>query len=151
MSEKREKAKIILLSVFFVVLNAAIIVVLTVFPAYYRHTNIDNPMSVYCIWRVALHIYCLTCGFTRALWELLHFNIIESLRFNPTVIYMAAGTVYYYVRCIYMFVKRKIKIIHTDILIFAVGIFVAILFCVVRNILLLGFGIDLTGDFTSGI
>lgn len=40
-----------------------------------------------CIFWTKFNIYCPGCGCTRAFIEMVHFNIIQSLKYNPGVVY----------------------------------------------------------------
>ena len=146
------KRRYIFVGVIFALLNIIIAVVITVFPTYYRYTNVTDPTAVYCFWTKVLGIYCMTCGFTRALWELMNFNIIASLKYNPAVGCIAASVIYYYARGMFVLTAKRnkeIRPIRYDIFPLLLCFDVMLVFCIVRNVMLLGFGIDFTGDIAA--
>ncbi len=143
------KRRYIIVGAILALLNIMIAVLITVFPTYYRYTNITDPAAVYCFWRRFFGVYCMTCGATRALWELMNFNIIDSLKYNPTVVCAAVSVIYYYARCVFVLIAKRnkeIRFIRFDIVPLSVCFGVMLIFCTVRNVMLLGFGIDFTGD-----
>lgn len=100
-----------------------------------------------CFVREYLHIYCPGCGGTRAIIELLHFHILESIYMNPVPICMifdfilAAAT---------RNAERRMDQIarYSRWRITSKIVLLVILFgnMIVKNVLLIGFGIDLLGD-----
>lgn len=104
-------------------------------------------MNVLCVFREKFHFYCPGCGGTRALNTLLHFQIIDSLRYNPILIIILIDILFSiiskYIEIIkqqrykYYMLRFKGKVY---ILIFLIG------YTIIRNILLILFRIDLLGD-----
>ena len=96
-----------------------------------------------CIFYLKLGFYCPACGMTRAFITLLEGNVLKSLYYNPTVIYILG-----YVS-IYMIINTICKILGKEMIIkysnfyLYLGIFIMMLNCIVRNILLLGYGISI--------
>lgn len=100
-----------------------------------------------CTLKTHLHLYCPGCGGTRAVAYLLHFHIIESLLCNPLVIFMAACMVYYYFKTLFFLIKQQGDAqfdIHLGFL--WAFLVILIVFCLVRNVLLVNFGIDYLGE-----
>jgi len=95
-----------------------------------------------------LKVYCPGCGGTRALFALLHGQILESLICNPAIIFGAALIVYYETGVILTLVKRDGKLYFYQKCGLLYGyLVVVIVFAIARDWLLIGFHIDLLKDF----
>ena len=94
-----------------------------------------------------LHIYCPGCGFTRAVRAFLRLDIISSLRYNASVLVAVLVILYYEWRFFLSALRADFGVFKKSktypAIILAVSI-LAVFF--VRNILLVGFGIDMIGD-----
>lgn len=103
-----------------------------------------------CGMKTFLHIYCPGCGGTRAMGHLIHFHFIESFLSNPLVIFMTGIILYYWGKALYMLIKYKGDA-HYSICIGFLWAFLAIMiiFFVVRNILLVRFGVDYLGELAK--
>lgn len=103
-----------------------------------------------CSMKTFLHLYCPGCGGTRAVASLLHFHFIQSLQSNPLVLFMTGITGYYWTKALYMLIKNKGEAhyrINTGP--FWAFLAIMIIFFVVRNILLVRFGIDYLGELAK--
>jgi hypothetical protein len=93
------------------------------------------------------HIYCPGCGGTRALFSLLSGHPLQSLYYNPAVLLGAVLALYYETAVIVTLVKNNGKVYYyqkpTLVYIYVVVIFG---YTVVRDILLVGYGIDMLGN-----
>lgn len=108
-----------------------------------------------CSLKSFFHLYCPGCGGTRALEHLLHLRFVQSLLCNPLVLFMAVSLIYYWLKTLIELIRQ-----HGDAF-FAIHLgflwaFLAILvsFFLIRNFLLLKFGIDYLGElteFTAGL
>ena len=82
-------------------------------------------------------IYCPGCGCTRALMSLMEGNILQSLYYNPTVLYAVIVLIIYIVsNTIAKILKKensKFVLKYTPLLIY-VGIFILIATCIVKNV-----------------
>lgn len=97
-----------------------------------------------CAFLQTTHMYCPGCGGTRAVFSLLAGNVIKSLCYNPAVVLGALLILYYEITVIMTIFSEKNKVYYCRSL-WPVYIYVLVIliFAVVRDILLVGFGIDL--------
>ena len=90
------------------------------------------------------HMYCPGCGGTRAFFALLKGNIPASLCYNPAVVLGAGVIMYYEITVLMSIFSKKGKIYYSrKPWILYLYIAIVLVYCIVRNILLAGFGIDL--------
>ncbi len=107
-------------------------------------SKIFRYLLTHCPFREIFHVYCPGCGGTRAVFALIRLRLLTSFRMNPLplltilwlLIFICAGKLAPKLR-------RKIRLRS----LFVLGT-VFVLYSVVRNILLLCWGIDLVGDFS---
>ncbi len=101
-----------------------------------------------CFFKHTLFLYCPGCGGSRSLLYLLKFDIIKSFLYYPALPVAALIILDLDIRAAIAFIKNDvnpIKKFKANILL-VIPILIFINFFV-RNILLLGFGIDYLGDF----
>lgn len=97
-----------------------------------------------CIFYSKFNIYCPGCGCTRAFESMLNGKIIESLYYNPTVIYSTIVLgIYIILNFIYITFNIKKKIIRNEKIFFYIGIILLIVTCIIRNILKIIWNISL--------
>lgn len=94
-----------------------------------------------------LHVYCPVCGGTRSVLAFLRFDFLTAIRLNPAVLLSIPVLLFYYAKALTVFIRGGLFSYRIPrgwafvlISLFAVFFFV-------RNILLIGFGFDPTGDF----
>ena len=102
-----------------------------------------------CIIHDWLHIYCPGCGGTQAFFALLRGNILESLSSNPGLLLGGLLGGYYEVGVLFTLIKRNGKRYYTESLLPVYVFLILFLGYVILRDILLGFGIDLLGDFIS--
>ena len=102
-----------------------------------------------CITKTLLKIYCPACGGTRAVSSLLRFDIIDSLRHNPIVIYIALCIVILNVFGAISIMRKSYGIFRPIKAMLYVGIAILTVFCIVKNVLMVFFGIDLSNELIS--
>ncbi|MBQ3040390.1 MAG: DUF2752 domain-containing protein [Clostridia bacterium] len=132
------------LKITFIIVNSLAVVGVIAFVIL---SSIAMELDMKCTLVEKLHLYCPGCGGTRALYSLLRLDIISSLRYNIAVPFGAFVYIFYDIKAIIALAKRDEQFFSKQkfILIYA---FIGILLLnfIVRNILLLGYGIDFIGD-----
>ncbi|MDR1024602.1 MAG: DUF2752 domain-containing protein [Treponema sp.] len=58
-----------------------------------------------CLYRIIFKTKCFGCGTTRAIWSILHFNLIDALSYNKLVVIIFP----LYVGCIISWIKKHKK------------------------------------------
>jgi len=99
-----------------------------------------------CLFNLLTGLYCPGCGGTRSVISLIHGYPIASLKYNPIVIYGVAIYAWYMLsNTIELLSKHTIKIgmKYRDFYLW-LGLGILLLFCFIRNLLLVAFGIDIT-------
>lgn len=93
------------------------------------------------------HIYCPLCGGTRAIVALCRGQLLQSLQYNPVSAYLAVGFSVFDIIAATRIARRSAKpIVNIPLWYVAVGIALAVLVFIVRNVCLIGYGIDNIGD-----
>lgn len=102
--------------------------------------------SLPCLFYKITGLYCPGCGGTRSVHALMDGHLISSIKYNPIVLYGVFIYLWYMISNTIEYVsKHKIKIgmKYHDIYLW-IGLAILILFCLIRNFILLVYGIDLT-------
>jgi hypothetical protein len=102
-----------------------------------------------CITKTLLKIYCPACGGTRAISSLLRFDIIDSIRHNPIVLYIAACIVLVNVLGVIAIAKKKSNIFCAWRPLVYGGIVILAVFFVIKNVLMIFFKIDLSNELIN--
>ncbi len=102
-----------------------------------------------CVLKERLGIYCPGCGGSRALLALLRFDLLSSLRYYPAMLPLALLLSDLYVRVLLAAAVGKDSFVRTFRYRAFYGIFAIVLLTfLARNVLWLGFDIDVLGDLT---
>lgn len=141
-----EKQKVLLRD--FIIINAASGGAVLIMLGIMLLQRYDVIPSMPCPFHELFHIYCPGCGGTRALFELLHGHILQSLYYNPAVFLGLLLILYYEAGAIITIIKNNGKCYYYQKgkLIYGYLIIVA-LFTVIRAYLLVVMKIDMLGDF----
>lgn len=135
----------------FLIFSIFFIIFIVYFLLYHTYNwKFQIPYST-CLFHDMLHLYCPGCGGTRAVEALLDLKLMHSFLCHPIVLYMAGVSLYYYLFAFYTFViKRNGKIYYKiSTILLWIGLWIVIIFFIVRNILLIFFKIDYLGDFIN--
>ncbi len=132
----------------YLIINMAAGVGLALLLGYLLLQNAGILPSGPCIFHDVIHLYCPGCGGTRAVLELLHGNFVISLWCNPAVLLGGLLIAYYELGVFYTLIRKNGKRYYIasgwPVYLYVIAIFV---FAILRNILLLGFQIDVLHDF----
>jgi len=136
--------------IFLLCVNAVLIGLIIYYPFYARAAAADKSIG-YCFYKNFLHIYCITCGGTRAFGDMLAFDFLSAVKHNALVFLGFAYVIFLDIYAIYAHAKRKESIIYFKP-VFCVYIIIGVLiFLFTRNFLLYAFGIDPIGDILPKI
>ena len=102
-----------------------------------------------CYFRVYFHLYCPGCGGTRALRALLKFNIMQSLYYNPMVVILISVESFLLINHLCKKSGKFYSINLNDKKIRILVLFSWTIYFLIRNILLVIFGIEMLGDFSK--
>ena len=81
-------------------------------------------------------LYCPACGGTRAIISLFHFNLIESIKYNPVVIYTFITTTIYLIIETINRVLHKNKVVKWNIFI-KIGLILLLFNWIIQNIIII--------------
>lgn len=135
--------------VWFIVFHVAVAAGILLFPFYRIGSAAVFSVIPSCILHDLFHVYCPFCGGTRALDELLHFHLLESLRYHPLAVVFAALLAVWYVFAWARLFRGKSPFIAIPKPL-SVALTVAVVaFWLLRNLLLILFHIDPLGDLVG--
>ncbi len=103
----------------------------------------------HCVLHDVFHIYCPLCGGTRALDETIHFRLGEAFRFHPLIPLFAGIALVYYVFAWIRLFRGKTLLAPIPKALSVTALALLIGYWILRNVLLIGFGIDPAGDLAS--
>lgn len=92
-----------------------------------------------------LHLYCVGCGGTRSFEALCRFDILESIKYHPFLVYIAGGLIVYEFVMIKSLIKKEERKVFFSLPAVIIFMVLLILYAIVRNVLLF-YGIDLLGN-----
>lgn len=131
----------------FILVNLALLAAV-IFIAIYKKFSADtgaDPLGL-CVMHDVLHLYCPGCGGTRAVMLLMRLDIAGALMSNPVLLYFAGLYMYLAVRAAISIMRDAERIIYWNNALTWITAGLPIAVFVIRNILLVFFGIDTIGD-----
>lgn len=133
--------------VFALVNGAALAVAAAGFPLMLWLAQHTGGVFSFCFFHDVLHLYCVTCGGTRATWQLLHGQIWDALRSNAAVVWTYAALAAVDLRGLVLLLRggeRPFRLPHAfwwTLLIAGLG------YALLRDVSLVAFHWDWVGDF----
>lgn len=103
-----------------------------------------------CVFKNFFHLYCPGCGGTHALYALLHLHPLESFLYHPLVIYIVFFCCFFYIK-IGVALKRHHgeTDVQIPVILFYIAFILVIAFFILRNVLLVRFGLDYPGELKA--
>ena len=131
-----------------IAMNLSLVVFAVVYTLIFENSSENKGKLFGCAFKETFSLYCPGCGGSRSLSALMKFDFAESFILYPPIIISAITIFEYDVRLILSLVFKNTKFtdryrFYTFILI-PVSVFLTF---IVRNLLLVFFGIDTVGDF----
>lgn len=108
-------------------------------------------LGSFCALHDILHIYCPTCGATRATWALLHGQIVTALRCHAAVVVIYAALAVIDLRALVLLCRGSTRPYAVRPIVWwgMLGLF--LLYFVLRNVSLVFFRWDWVGDFIRSV
>lgn len=131
---------------FFIWLHVGLLAAVLLFPLYRFLTDLVPKHIPECFLHDFLFLYCPFCGGTRALGALLKLQIGKALCYNPLVVLMAVAALAADVRAWIRLRRGKREIYPIPTLAWILAIAILVLYGVLRNVLLVRYGVDPLGD-----
>lgn len=131
-------------------LNAAVPIIILLFLVYRRFSSGELGKLLFsCRLHDLLHIYCPACGWTRATSSLLRLDLVSALRQNVTAVVFVFGLIYADIRTVIAALRDEERLFHISPWTLWSFLAFALVYTIFRNILLLCFSVDITGDFLA--
>lgn len=137
---KRKEGKL------FLRVHVCLLLACLAFPLYVKLTGRGTSFLFGCFFHDYLHLYCAFCGGTRAISSLLHLQIIEAFRYNALVVGLALGALVLDVIAFVRLLQDKKPLFKYPRWGWIAVICLLVAFFVLRNLLMIVWGIDPTGD-----
>ena len=133
----------------FVLLNLGLLCVLAAFLLYALMLKRIKVPYVYCLMYSLFHLYCPFCGGTRAIFDILNLDILSAIKHNVFLIYLIIAFVFYDIRALSMILKGRKNAFSVPKWLWMLTVILFAVFFVVRNLLMIAFGIDTVGDLAG--
>ncbi len=132
--------------VWFVLLHAALLLLIPLFFFYSWAVEQLPPRMSGCLLHDLLLLYCPMCGGTRALHALLSFDVLSAFRYNAVLTLSIAAFLVLDAVAWYRFFKGKEPYLRMPAWGWILFASLLVAFFVLRNLLMILFGFDPTGD-----
>ena len=130
----------------FLKVHACLLLACLLFPLYVLLAERAFPFLFGCFFHDRLHLYCSFCGGPRAVSALLRLELLEALRYNALVVGIALGALVLDAIAFWRLCKQKTPIFLYPRWGWIAMICLLVAFWILRNLLMIFFGIDPTGD-----
>lgn len=130
----------------FILFNSAILLGAAALMPYRRLADGALKNFIFCFWNRYMHIYCPTCGITRVFDSVLHLRFAEAAKENICILALILLTAYFDIRAFVALLRHEEKIFKVKLVYLWIFLACLIIHAIVRNILLIRFGIDPLGD-----
>jgi hypothetical protein len=137
---KRREGKI------FLALHACLLLLCLLFPLYVRLTDYTFSFLFGCFVHDHLSLYCAFCGGTRAFSALLHFQILDAIRYNVLVVGLVLWALVLDVSVFVRLLRNEKRLLKIPKYAWIVMLCALIGFMILRILLMIVWGIDPTGD-----
>ncbi len=138
----------------FLWLHAGALAALALFPLYRWGTGLLSKYVPGCALHDFLHLYCPMCGGTRALASLLRLDLLAALKQNAFAVLLFGTVLVFYVIAWIRLLRGEVRLWRVPDWFWIVGVAVMVLFGVLRNLMMIAWGMDPLGDllpFWNGI
>ena len=129
-----------------ILLHGVLLAGILLFPLYVWISEQITSVIPGCLLHDWFLIYCPLCGGTRAVEALLRLDFLSALRYNAFVVLLAVTAVAFYVMAWIRLKKREDRLFLVPKWLWVVYAVLLLVFFVVRNLLMVGFGMDPLGD-----
>ena len=137
---KRKEGKI------FLAVHLCLLLSCLLFPLYLKLAKGSFSRFFGCILHDYLLLYCPVCGGTRAISALLRFDILEALRYNALVVCLVVFALVLDVIALIRLLQKKKTILRLPGWSWILMVVLLVSFGILRNILMIRYGYDPTGD-----
>ncbi|MBQ8441206.1 MAG: DUF2752 domain-containing protein [Clostridia bacterium] len=137
---KRKEGKI------FLTVHLCLLLLCLLFPLYLKLAKGSFSRFFGCVLHDYLFLYCPVCGGTRAISALLHFEFLDAIRYNALVVALVLFALALDVIALIRLLQKKKTILRLPGWSWILMAVLLIAFGVLRNILMIGYGYDPTGD-----
>ena len=132
--------------IIFIFMNLSLILFAVIYSAFFFHEGDSELFG--CVFKETFHLYCPGCGGSRSLAALMRFDFVSSFILYPPIIISSVAVIEYDVRlALSLIFKSERFTSRYRFLTFLIIPISILLTFIVRNLLLVYFGIDTVGDF----
>lgn len=132
----------------FVMVNAALLLAATVlYPTLIFFARRFGGLFNFCLFHDVLHLYCVTCGGTRATWLLLHGQVPAALRSNAAVVWTYAALLVVDVRALVHLLRGGTQPFRLPRAFWWMLLAAGLGYALLRDVCLVAFQWDWIGDF----
>ena len=101
----------------------------------------------FCLFHDVFHLYCVTCGGTRATWQLLHGDIVAAWHSNAAVLWTYAALAAVDVRALVVLLRGGMHPFRLPHAFWWTLLVAALAYALLRDVCLVAFRWDWVGDF----